>query len=147
MKKIITLAVLSLMLLGCEESGSPNSTKVLIPAPDPAPIVNPAPAFKAVTIQLNTSEPTQYQIRIERYVEGVGYDSANPVLINGTTSQQIVTHSFQLEYKCRFSFVKMQSANPLLLNTFLDAEAMTSQSLGSNSGSYALEFTDPVFFN
>jgi hypothetical protein len=136
MKKLTTLAVLSLMFLGCEESGSPSSAKVLTPAdevvaPNPEPVANPAPIFKVVTFKFTTSEPTNYQIRIEKYVESVGYDYANPVLINRTTTQNTSLLSVDVLYKSRIYIIKDQSASISLIDVDFDSQVLLRKELGT----------------
>jgi hypothetical protein len=104
MKKIILVLVMGLIIVGCEESSTPAASGSTAPVASPS---QPAiPAQKTITVEILTSEPTQYQIVIQRYVENVGYDSVNPVVISGTTSAASTIKTFLLQYKCRVYIYK-----------------------------------------
>lgn len=134
MKKLITVLMMGLMMMGCEESSGPAASTSKAPATTAPiadePVIDPAPVYKTVTIQLNTSEPTQYQIRIERYTDDVGFDVENPVVFDGTTSQSETIRSFNLEYKCRVYFFKMETFSPSSVLIKLDSVTQLTQSIG-----------------
>jgi hypothetical protein len=117
MKKLITVLMMSLAIMGCEESGGPaaSTTKApVITAPiADEPVIDPVPVdTNTIRFELSTTEPTQYQIVIYKWIDNVGYDT-NPFLVmSGTTSSNTATESAIINYRCKVLIFKQETTSP-----------------------------------
>lgn len=120
MRKMILLLSLSLAFLGCEESGPAAKTTAAAPSSEiEAPIVDePAPEQdpevvnpKTVYFELTTSEPTQYEIVVYKWIDEVGYDTTAFLTLSGTTSVGKTIESFIADYPCKVLVFKQETSS------------------------------------
>lgn len=94
------LLLLSLGLVGCAaDSGSSSAS---------------ASGGQTITAyaKIQSISPVQYQIRVEKWDIITGYDSANPLIISGTTTQaETIVNLTAVNYKCRIYLIKEASAS------------------------------------
>lgn len=116
MKKLITLLVMSLMFLGCEESSGPSAKttaatpEAIVDQPAEPVVINP----KTLYFEFVTSEPTSYEIRLFKWI-GDAYEAQPSVRIQKVTSQEKTYESVDVDCVCVVSVFKYESTKDSVL--------------------------------
>jgi hypothetical protein len=140
MKKLITLIVMSLMFLGCEESGpsakataSAPSSEIAEPSPEPVaetPVENPAPIEPTDYIVFKSNSPATIRIVFDKLTDDEIFLGVDVFEFTTTSSEHVVDIS-HIKYRYRFEIIKQASASTVEFVLFKNSSQAYSLNMGS----------------
>lgn len=146
MKNLFVLLSL-IFLVGCNEPTAtlPAARPVVAPVADPIPEVDTDPAHNTLYVEFDVQEPTAIEVRVERWVEGVGFDSANPIIVNGVVDSVDRFVEYTFEFKCRVYFTKAATSSSITVTGVLNGDTVISQNFPSQFWVHEQSFLDLQF--
>jgi len=123
--KLLFTVLMSLFLVACEEGGS--STPSALPAVG-QPIVEGVINDNKIYIAMNVQAPTNVEVKIEPFVEGIGFDSDNAQIVQQVVDSENNNFNVQLSQYSRVTVTVPQGLEFEIAMVFNNVTLMTSAS-------------------